>query len=456
MMGFISAMRGVIDRMFSREEITKKFGITTDMSSEMYSALQKWDSLFVRSKTKMPSVIAGEASRLATVDMQITFNGGERANYLQWVFDQNRDRLRTKLELGCAYGGLILKPTATGIDFIPATRYIPIEYDNNGNLVGVIFIDTFVKGRDYYTRLEYNRFEVDDFGQHVYVVTNKAYKSSNKLSLGNEIELSKVPKWSMLQRDTNIYNLDRPLFGYFRMPIANNIDVDSPLGVSIFSKAVESLNDFDDMYAKWKREFKLGDKILFVDEQAMTKPGGNGSSRAQAVNPFPELIKGLKFGNNATKCIEEYNPDIRVEKFKQMMQTQLDLISVQCGFSAGYFSFDARTGSVTATQIESEDQRTLSTCTDIQLNFKQAIEGLVYALDVYLTLYNTVADDAFDVSYYMRDLFVNVSEDRTRAFQLAQSGYIPKWKYLVDYEGYSEEEAKRMVEEASDGETVNP
>ena len=102
------------------------------------------------------------------------------------------------------------------------------------------------------------------------------------------------------------------------------------------------------------------------------------------------------------------------------------------------------------------DQRTLSTCTDIQLNFKQAIEGLVYALDVYLTLYNTVADDAFDVSYYMRDLFVNVSEDRTRAFQLAQSGYIPKWKYLVDYEGYSEEEAKRMVEEASDGETVNP
>ena len=66
-------------------------------------------------------------------------------------------------------------------------------------------------------------------------------------------------------------------------------------------------------------------------------------------------------------------------------------------------------------------------------------------MEVYLTLYDLAPEEEVNTSYYMRDLGVNVSEDRDRAYQLAQNGFIPKWKYLVDYEGYSEEEAKEMV-----------
>ena len=36
-----------------------------------------------------------------------------------------------------------------------------------------------------------------------------------------------------------------------------------------------------------------------------------------------------------------------------------------------------------------------------------------------------------------------------RNLQLANSGYIPKWQYLVRFEGYSEVEAKAAVAEAS-------
>ena len=232
------------------------------------------------------------------------------------------------------------------------------------------------------------------------------------------------------------------------MPNANNVDIDSPLGVSIFSKAVESIKDFDMWYSKWKREGKLSDKYLFVDEQAMLKPGATGANKAVVNNPLPELIKGLRFGNNANKCIEEFNPEIRVEDFKLALQTQLDLISVQCGFSSGYFSFDSKSGVVTATQIQSEDQRTNSTCTDIQQNYKLAIEGLIYAMETMHSLYELTPDEDLDVSFYLKDLYVNADEDRKRAFELAEKKYIPKWKYLVDYEGYSEEDAKKLVAEA--------
>lgn len=446
-MGLINFLKGVVDKMLGRQEIVKPFGVTADINSAMQTALSEWDKLFTNSKTNIASVIAGEAARLATIDMSITLTGSERAEAMQGVLDENKDRLRSKLELGCAYGGLILKPNARGIDFVPATRYIPTSFDGNGNIDGVIFIDTFVKGNAYYTRLECHSFEMVN-NERLYFIRNKAFQSNNKLTLGYEIPLTKVEKWASLLPEASLRGIEKPLFGYFRMPTANNIDVDSPLGVSVFSKATETIKDFEMWYAKWKREGNLSDKYLFVDEQAMMKAGATGANKAVVNNPKPELIMGLRFGNNANKCVEEFTPEIRVDEFKQAMQTQLDLISVQCGFSAGYFSFDAKTGAVTAAQIHSEDQRTNSSCTDIQQNYKMAIEGLIYALEVFHTLYEISPEGVVDISFYMRDLYVNVDEDRKRAFELAEKKYIPKWKYLVDYEGYSEEEAKKLVEEA--------
>lgn len=446
-MSFVSFLKGVFNKMLGRNEITRPFNVKADINSKMYEALGIWDDLFVNSKTQLASIIAGEAARLATIDMSITVSGGSRAEAIQSIINSNRDRLRSKLELGCAYGGLIIKPNKNGLDFIPASRYIPISYDGNGNISSVIFIDKVRVSDTRYTRLEYHRLENIN-GNTVYIIENKAFKSKDDLYLGSEIRLTELDNWKDIEPYVELMNVEKPLFGYFRMPMANNVDIDSPLGVSIFSKAVESIKDFDMWYSKWKREGKLSDKYLFVNEQAMMKPGATGKDKAVAQNPVPELIKGLQFGNNASKCIEEWSPSIRVDEFKQALQTQLDLISMQCGFSSGYLSFDERTGAVTATQIQSEDQRTNSTCTDIQQNYKLALEGAIYALNVFMSLYEDYDDDDIDVTYYMKDLYVNAEEDRNRAYQLAQNGYIPKWKYLVDYEGYSEEEAKSLVAEA--------
>lgn len=449
-MGLISTLKGVVNKMLGREEIVSKFKVTTGMSSNMFSALSRWDRLFTTSKSNIASVIASEAARLATIDMSITASGGVRAEYIQSILDTNKDRLRSKLELGCAYGGMVIKPNGRGMDFIPATRYVPIAYDSNGNMTSVIFVDRLTIGSLFYSRLEYHSFCKDDQGVSAYRIQNKAFRSQSKLTIGYEVGLDKVDLWSNLVADTYIYNVERPLFGYFRMPCANNVDIDSPLGVSIFSKADESIVDFDIIYDKWKREIRLSDKVLFIDEQAMIRPGATGRDKCIPANPFPELVKGLKFANGATKSVEEWVPDLRVDDFRKVMQTQLDLISMQCGFSTGYFSFDSKGGMVTATQVESQDQRTYSTCTDIQQNYKQAIEGYLYAEDVFLSLYTDLPEEELNISFYTRDLYVNVSEDRKRAFDLSSTGFIPKWKYLVDYEGYSEEDAKLMVKEAEE------
>ena len=75
-------------------------------------------------------------------------------------------------------------------------------------------------------------------------------------------------------------------------------------------------------------------------------------------------------------------------------------------------------------------------------------------MEIMQSLYELTPDEELDISFYLRDLYVNADEDRKRAFELAEKKYIPKWKYLVDYEGYSEEDAKKLVAEAEGTETV--
>lgn len=444
-MGFTTFMKGLVNKMLGRQMITQPFGVTADVSATMYNAIQKWDKLYTESITNIASMIAGEAATMATIDMKITCEDKGNGMLVQRIIDTNRDKFRSKLEMGIAYGGLIMKPNGEGgIDFVPTNRFIPISFDGNGNISEIIFVDTYNEGSDaYYTRLEYHhRNENGD-----YVIENKAFKSKVKHTLGYAISLSSSSKWKGIEPIVVIEGLQAPLWGYFKMPSANNIDIDSPLGVSIYSKAAETIADFDVLYSKWRKEVKNSDKVVFIDETAMMKPAANGG-KAESINPLPEVVKGLRFGNNANKCIEEYNPEIRVEDFKTAMQVQLDLISVQCGFSAGYFSFDETTGAITATQVESEDRRTITTVSDIQQNFRDALEQLIIALDNYMKVYGVGVDTEFAVNYYLKDLYINTKEDMERDYKLCQDGYLPKWKYLVDWLGYDEETARKMIEEA--------
>ena len=49
--------------------------------------------------------------------------------------------------------------------------------------------------------------------------------------------LGTVSGWEQITPEIHIQNVERPLFGFFKVPMANNIEPESPLGVSIYSGA---------------------------------------------------------------------------------------------------------------------------------------------------------------------------------------------------------------------------
>ena len=114
------------------------------------------------------------------------------------------------------------------------------------------------------------------------------------------------------------------------------------------------------------------------------------------------------------------------------------------------FQFNEKTGLTTATQIEADQQRTVQT---ISLLRKVIENGIRKLFDITLTMSgifdNIIASKNIEISFYFKDITANFEEDRKRNLKLVEKNILPKWKYLVEFEGYTENEAKQMVEEAN-------
>ena len=147
-----------------------------------------------------------------------------------------------------------------------ADQFYPVAFDANGKISAGVFSDQKTIGGYYYTRLEYHALMAD--GYHI---VNTAWKSSTKDVLGNQIALADVAEWADILPEAIITNIKAPLFAYFKMPLANNIDTTSPLGVSIYSRAVDLIKQADQQWTDFLWEFESGKRALYTDPMAFEK-----------------------------------------------------------------------------------------------------------------------------------------------------------------------------------------
>jgi A118 family predicted phage portal protein len=127
----------------------------------------------------------------------------------------------------------------TRIEYInDAGMILPYAYDNF-NITGFIVFNQWQevekKNKMYYTHLTYHEFkpEKDESGEYkqIYRKYNEVYKSKNPDELGKEIEFSEVfPDVEELVEDVT----DTPHFQIIKPPLANNVDINTPMGLSIF------------------------------------------------------------------------------------------------------------------------------------------------------------------------------------------------------------------------------
>ena len=294
--------------------------------------------------------VCSETARLATLGIGIHLDGSARAEWLQEQIDKVYFQLREWVEYGCAYGTVILKPNGEGIDLYTRGQF-EITSVSNGKINGVVFHNWRKQGDDWYTRLEYHRFEND-----LYMITNKCYIGDQPDDTKESIDIKETP-WSDLSEEVSIANVSDPLFAVLRTPHANNIDMSSPFGLPIFSEAIQELRDLDIAYSRNAKEIQDSKRTVLLDSDRLLPYSKSNSLNSTNLPDYIKLVDGDT--STESDVYHEINPTLNTDTRLTGINALLSQIGYKIGFSNGYFVFNEQSGFQTATGVEADQQRTM-------------------------------------------------------------------------------------------------
>lgn len=387
--------------------------------------------------------VCSEAARLTTLGIGIHVDGSARADWLQKELERIYYRLREWVEYGCAYGTAILKPNGSSVELYTPGDFT-VTHHTDGKISGVVFTDSVEVGDKWYTKLEYHRF----LDSGLYAIDNHCFVGGSKNSTDERIDIALTP-WAGMQEEVTI-SYPYPLFAAFRTPQANNIDMDSPAGLPLFSEAVQELRDLDIAYSRNAEEIFDSSRIVLLDaERLLPTPERRKQANALGHTKLPKYINLVDGDTSVESDIyHEINPTLNTEERLKGLNALLNQIGYKCGFSNGHFVFNESGGIQTATQVEADQQRTIQLIKDIRDKLESCITDLCHALDAFADLYGYAPRGAYELTFDFGDITYSYEEDKANWRSYATQGKIPFWYYLVKFEGLTEEEAKALVKEA--------
>lgn len=457
---FLNWIKGVI-KMFSKETIKSALDVNLAISQQMSDAISLFEKIYMNEapwlkegeieSLELGAAIANEFTRLTTLEMKTEITGSARAEFLNKQYNKLKDKLNENLEIGNAVGGLVFKPYVKDgkiyVDLVKGSCFYPTEFNSSGEIIAGIFVSQITKGEYTYTRLEYHKFFEKAIENNVsYTIRNVAYKSDDSATLGIKIDMSKIPEWANIQEETAIQYVERPLFSYYKPPIANNIDPESPVGVSVYARAINLIKEADKQFGRIAWEYEASEKAVYVDELAI-KPSQTNKKSIFTVNKLKDrLYRALNTGQEKTEFFKDYSPEIRDEALWRGLNKTLQRIEFNVGLAYGTLS-EPNTVDKTATEIKSSKQRSYATVSKMQENLQKALENLIYAMDVLATLYNLAPQGNYEVSFNWDDsLIVDTEREQSLQMQEVSAGLRSKVKYIMFRYGLTEEQAKQELE----------
>ena len=421
-------------------------------------------------RTNIAKAICAELAGLIwdeQAEIHVSQNGTDNETLQDFVLDVLKDnaffeKMQEHIEQSAALGGGAVKVYVTGehgengiipgtericLDYCMADQFVPTAWDN-AKVDEAVFVSRKAKGGAYYTKLEWHEWNGD-----TYIIRNELYRADKDSQdiLGFRYPLNEI--YPELLPEVQINGLGKSLFAYYRTPIANNVDDNSPLGVSIYGNAMDTLHALDIAFDSFVREFRLGKKKIIVPASAVsTVVDPTTGELRRFFDPNDEAYEALPLDGDIAP--QEVVTTLRVEEHVQAMNALLSILCLQTGLSAGTFTFDLHSGLKTATEVISEDSKTYKTIRSFQNQIRPAIERTVNNIiqlgALYGVTYNGVAiasliGKGYEVSIVMEDAVLEDSQTKlSKGILLLSNGLLSKKKMLTDPSfgiGLTEEEA---------------
>lgn len=312
------------------------------------------------------------------------------------------------------------------IDYIRAGMIYPIAWDN-GRVTECAFGSVRVRGKKKQVYLNIHRLEKGE-----YVIENHLFDL-------NSSTLSETALPEGVLQEVHTHSA-RPRFQILTPNIANNIDPDTPMGISVYANALDQLESADLVYDSYYNEYRLGKKritvpvsmarIIMEEDGVMTPIFDDNDTEFYAV-PQEDV--------NEQK-IQEHNMEIRAEAHEAGIQTMLNFVSWKTGSGGRRYVF--RDGQIkTATEVISSNSDLYRNLKKHEKTIGNALTELIQSIADLLGIGEVTVTISFDDS-----IITDTDAEKMLFLQEIREGVRQKWEYRVKFYGEDEATAKAMVE----------
>ena len=386
-------------------------------------------------------------------------------DFLQYVLKNNR--------FGTSFGDLLEKAFALGggalkewveipkdengndigegkirIGYTMASQFVPTAWDNSRVSAG-IFVSREARDGYYYSVVEWHRLDGT-----TYRVTNDLYRMPIKGTepqniLGWWYPLNEI--YPLLSPDTTIYDVHNAFFQYIRPFGANYADDNSPLGMSIYAPALNTLHGLDIMFDSLQREFVLGKKRIIAPARTLKTTVLNGGRPDRYFDADDEVWEALATDNPEDLKVIDNSVDLRVEPHLNGINGELSILCAQIGFDPGTLSFDTSKGLKTATEVISENSKTFGTVKAHENIVADALRDMVDAIFELAVHYGltwngqsveSLIAGGYEVSVKFDDSIIeDKNAEVNQGIALVGAGLESKKKFMMDTLGYTSDEA---------------
>lgn len=411
-----------------------------EISPAMAGEMETWRRAFCREGpwsggAGLAATLTGYAATLVTNELELRWGTGDRAAYFAAQTPALTARLHEAVQLAAVFGWAVLRPVVEEGKFCfqlwAPGQVFPTRFSADGAITAGYFADR---------RGEYLRVEEFSYGKGTLTLRNRAYRARGEV-LGQEVPLSVRPEWENISPELVLSGLRGPLFGVIKMPFANTTEPVSPLPVSLYAGAVESMAEFDRVYGDFLYELHSGRRKNIIERGAIVPEGRRKG-----------LFRGTKYLDPTTDTyildpqeehspFQDYSPEIRTEQYLSGLKTILHIIENQCHLSPGSLSIDQRTGAMTATEVISQDKTTYNTCAAIQnRGLTPGLLAVMDAMEDLADLYGMApAGDTQKAIVYGDGIFEDTQKEFERRMEMAREGVIGKDAVREWYFGKGEE-----------------
>lgn len=394
----------------------------------------------------MPKKVCEDFAKLLWSEkVQISLDNKTKTEKLWKVLDSKKNNFSVSfpiaIEKAFALGtGCLVEykvDDETIIEYIDGDNCLVYE-NTNTYITGFITVDQFSRGigskKMYYTHLTYHEYK-----NGVYTKYNELYASKNESNIGREIDFA-----SMFPEVENpvIYTTDTPHFQFIKPNIANNFDMNSPLGLSIYANQIDKFKAIDTKYDSFTNEFELGKKRILVDRTAIksaTQVNTDGS--VTNVSYFDRNDKAYVAINGMDgQPVKEIDFSLRYREHIDSINADLNYLSAGVGLGQNYYSFGNQ-GLKTATEVVSENSDTYRTKVHHQIIIKDVLYDLIKSVcfleGIEVKNINIVFDDS---------IIEDKNAEIERGLKLLDKNLISKETFMTKYLGYDESQVKEEKE----------